>query len=347
LRYITQTGSRRALVHVVKMLLSRTSPETNGCDSGVALEMLRSTMSSISISELSRGEMITIVSSQEDGQQTTFSIPRELLVSQSEYFAAACSRTFYEGQCGSVKLEGIPNWIMNCFVGWLYVGRIECELSLASDIEAFPNSTLKDRPGIYSFAKPIQVNPRNPVTWHWQALFEIYVFADRFSSRNFRNAVVEVCQIKLWEITPKSYPSPRNEDIAAVANRLPRTSSLYRLLVDDAVFAERYPIFSPNGLMVADCSAVGAEFLAECFLLLKRQQAALKCESCGHTRDEWITLFGGDVMQQKCYPIDHKPEDLEYPFRLYGWCHYHEHINKREKELCRLRWNAVCHRLQP
>ncbi|KAK5127408.1 hypothetical protein LTR85_006747 [Meristemomyces frigidus] len=55
---------------------------------------------------------------------TEFQVPRALICGKSAYFEKAFSVTFTEGHEGVITLPDVELWIFECFVGWLYTGRV-------------------------------------------------------------------------------------------------------------------------------------------------------------------------------------------------------------------------------
>ena len=180
----------------------------------------------------------------------------------------------------------------------------------------------------------------DPITWDWEFLLDVYVFADQYDTRHFRSAVISIIQIKSLQSKPRYYLKPSAHEMARVFGQLPQSSPLYKFLVDILVW-----YLSP-GEVVEEWDVLPSEVLAAAWLKTKRLEAFRSCSLClGRT----IVTKGvcGCVENyecircQPCDSITHKGLNTALPSYLQDMCQYHEHESEEEKALCRKRWQLI------
>lgn len=164
--------------------------------------------------------------------------------------------------------------------------------------------------------------PHNPLTWGWLDLFELYVFADKYSTRGLRLRVFDIIQIKLVRndsITQSSLP----EALEYLTGNLPKDSKL----VD--MFARKYRFFTPAWYEISQdyLSTFPASFLARALMHTARYRAATACDAC--KRGEPAAPCVG-----------HTKDDLKSLRRLPS-CIFHEHgDDEEESTACAAAWKA-------
>lgn len=62
-----------------------------------------------------------------DPSKMTFTIPKGLICSRSEYFQRVFGGDFIEGKAGVLELDDVTPRTFRCFIGWLYCHRIFIE----------------------------------------------------------------------------------------------------------------------------------------------------------------------------------------------------------------------------
>lgn len=162
------------------------------------------------LEELCQPTMVSIMIVDGD-ESETFYVPRELICTRSDYFRATFKGHFSEGKSLTTTLEDTPIWTFKTFVGWLYTSRLVLPQKPA------------DLLGETSEAK-------DPTTWPFKTLFELYVFADRFDTRMLRRLVIERIIFKI--ASGEGYPEL--SEIAFLYESLPRASPLIRFICYDA-----------------------------------------------------------------------------------------------------------------
>lgn len=168
----------------------------------------------------------------------------------------------------------------------------------------------------------------DPITWPWQWLFELYIFADKYSTRQLRMEALVTMQLKLHVKQPRSYGLPGRQATVFAVQNLPLSSPLYRLLAD--IYGVQIGVRSHgrNPLeQVNHISSLPADFLAACLIALKRHDSAKSCQSC----------VPGTPHSGEC---GHTEEDRN---RVRGRhpCVYHEHgEDDEEAARCALQWES-------
>ncbi|KAK3702033.1 hypothetical protein LTR37_015147 [Vermiconidia calcicola] len=177
---------------------------------------------------------------------------------------------------------------------------------------------------------------RDAVTWPLRELFELYVFADGYPTRDFRMQIFEIIQIKMLQERPREYLLPTPATVACAVERLPPSSPLYRLLVDCTALWLDLDTYGNNKQKKADCLEVlPSHFLAQCLVTCKMHSDASGCSICGSNES---------VLE--CQSESHSIEDLLAPGQR-DPCSYHEHGgDDEERARCSLRWESMRYRFQ-
>lgn len=168
----------------------------------------------------------------------------------------------------------------------------------------------------------------NPVTWPWDELFDLYVFADEFDTRPLRNHVMELIQVKTLQLSPLQYAIPSVESIAGVLSQIPASSKLYRFLVDMYARGLRD---RGNGPQDSEAlSQLPSDFLAECFIVLRKRDRAFESEPNLRYRRAQMTMRA---------PHNRNKRTL----REMNPCAYHEHPKEESDErlICKMRWDQI------
>ncbi|KAK5715383.1 hypothetical protein LTR15_010026 [Elasticomyces elasticus] len=110
----------------------------------------------------------------------------------------------------------------------------------------------------------------DPVTWNWQSLFELYVFADMFETRRLRTAVMEFIQKKTFLSMTREYLLPDTAACGMVFRNLPETAGLYKWLVDVTVYTNA--LSTPESFQLLPPQALG--------MLLNKSLQLANCSSC-------------------------------------------------------------------
>lgn len=103
-----------------------------------------------SVSHLYNPEMVQVTVSPQAGStvKRSFTIPKALICSRSEYFEKMFQGVFAETRNGLAKLNDVAPWVFRCFVGWLHTHRIFHEPGQV-DAVGF-HTTSKERTNAYS-----------------------------------------------------------------------------------------------------------------------------------------------------------------------------------------------------
>ena len=282
-----------------------------------------------------------------------FAVPRGLIGAKSAYFDKCFRNGLQETASRQVKLLDVPPYVARCFVAWLYTGRIcydEDRLD-PSDIERNGGKVRSDNRRLVekqsrngnngqtsteSLPKPDAGAPdeddyADPVTWPFEQLFGLYVFADEYDSRGFRVAVMEVIQVKLDQRSPRSYLLPSSDSVKWAVSHLPSSSKLYHLLRD--LYATQLGLHNAGGNAQAQgeyFASYPASFVADIFVAAKRRGNAAICQRCAvkGTREE-------------CNEPVHHTKDDRLPPGQKDPCTYHEHEGDAEKAYRTMRWEAL------
>ncbi|KAI5359752.1 putative BTB/POZ domain-containing protein [Septoria linicola] len=163
------------------------------------------------------------------GNDRNFQKLRPLLCGKSAYFQKAFQeKTFREGQEGILELEDMDEWLLECFIAWIYTGSIVYEPADAT-------SSLKDLSG-GDGDDDDEGAPADPATWSYESLFKLYVFADRYDTRTLRNDMMDVILQKGLQRKPKVYLWPETSSNAIAFDNLPESAALVRFIIDIHVY---------------------------------------------------------------------------------------------------------------
>ena len=172
------------------------------------------------------------------------------------------------------------------------------------------------------------------VTWPYILLFELYIFAEKYSIRNFRIKIFENIQVKTAQTQPRRYYLPSFPVVGYAVERLHPTTPLYRYLVDCvAVWIGLPHDDKDNQKQSEQLEVLAVPFRAQCLVTAKWCQSALKCTKCGP-----------DGTEEECNSVYHSEEDALHPCDL-DPCSYHEHgDNDEEQARCCLRWESMAYK---
>lgn len=284
-----------------------------------------------------------------------FTIPRGLISGMSEYFEKAFNGQYEEGKTGFIALPDVELWIFECFVGWLYTKELFSD-PLAADTAKEPAIIDRRRPlspilehaltattvvsedaststdnvssgkettteqASHTWKLPDEQDDNNPVTWTWQNLFDLYIFADKYDTRRFRTDVITVIQQKAFQAHPRQYPLPDYIDCADMFNGLPESSPLYKFWIEVLTY-------DTQPLKIQDSYAY--EVLPRCVLstLLARKAQLVWCQTCPDC-----------ICGRLCTSDGHPDIKSIRPSYNASFCEHHEHTSELERKLCEARW---------
>ena len=168
----------------------------------------------------------------------------------------------------------------------------------------------------------------DPLTWPWIWLFELYVFADKYDTRDFRMSLFVTIQAKFQVQKPQQYDSPNRWDMSFIAHKLYPSSPLFQLLAD--IFSCLMPVGTEDHSKQQQAVMFGqllpADFLAACFIACKRRLSAICCVQCREPKTP-------------CDSHEHTASDFQAPQDL-DVCFYHEHMDEEEAERCVRVWDS-------
>ncbi|KAK5127595.1 hypothetical protein LTR85_006935 [Meristemomyces frigidus] len=178
------------------------------------------------------------------------------------------------------------------------------------------------------------------VTWPWHDLFELFIFANKYDTRRFRNALVELVQIKALQCRPKTYTWPSARNLCFAFDNLPATSTLYRFL-SDMITWELEP---ENAQQYA---GLPQQVLATAWFQAKQRLAWRMCGKCAKRRD----VFADTCARATCGTCSGRRKKVECgaahaeqsgrpPYER-DICLYHEHETAEESALCKKRWELI------
>lgn len=226
----------------------------------------------------------------DDEETLTFTVPRELLCANSAYFTGIFKGGFVESETRFTEVRDTDFDIFACFINFLYTRRI---------VSAYGWQCNNSHERL-----------DHASTWSFSILFALYIFADKYDSKGFRDAVFEKIQLKTLT------RSPGLPNITTMCQNLLSASPLYRLTVDLRLRCHH----DEN-----DLHEYPAEFLAECLVLSRRRLEAISCQICG---------WRGTMLV--CDSTTHSRQDVEDQWGEGSWCQFHEHSDGREKRVCEL-----------
>ncbi|KAK5115005.1 hypothetical protein LTR85_010043 [Meristemomyces frigidus] len=279
------------------------------------------------VESLYRPIMVTI---QVGSPPQEFQAPRGLICGQSAYFERAFNERFAEGRANSTSLPEVECWVFEVFIAWLYTQR----LSPARRDSLIP-----------SLAKTTRTATRRPkfnvasetTGFHvaYQALVELYVFGDRYDTRNFRRTVIEYIQIKAFQVQPHKYSAPDIYSLKLAFTSLPPECQLYQFFFDLLTWDTR-------AMQKASVYAtLPAEVLAASWLRLQQIRDRNRCERrdahAGHQ------CGGNDCERCKSKPACDDPchGSVTVPKYHTDLHAHHEHETEEERSLCVKRWEVI------
>lgn len=247
----------------------------------------------VDLNELLSGTTATITAKPLADSDTpssyTITVPCALVCGLLEHFETALNSGFAERQVSTVTLTDVEPWLLRLFGSWLYSTNLSYD---DQTVLSFP-AHLKD---IIKRDKDAHENlPRAPVSWSCEVLFQVYQFADQYSTRLLRQAVFTEVQYKLLRLRPSIYQVPDMEAIAFVANSLPATSPLWQLLT----YVVAYDYVSG---FADDISSLPSDFLAECLRLCQSGEGRELREKpwC------WLHEHEGEHERVECFATEHE-----------------------------------------
>lgn len=228
-------------------------------------------------------------------------------------------------------LPDVAQDVFEVFIGWLYTQRVYHERpeergnaarsdegDSGADAEdparsASNEDTEGDATGPHNQDETVDYS--DAVTWSWSILFEIFIFAEKHDTRRLRNAAIELVQIKTLQWKPKTYDMPIPSALCFAFENLPKTSALYRFLVDlmtwevDAPKDARFAEGLPQELLAASWQHLKLILACRaCKKCINRREVLLKtcssstCAACSVRRKAVECKAGHAVMQDKRAP---------------------------------------------
>lgn len=168
---------------------------------------------------------------------------------------------------------------------------------------------------------------RQPVTWDFFWLLELYVSADKFDCRDLRMKVFEAIYQNIYQKHPKRY-HVTTAFLKKVAEILMPNSPLFRPIADFAAFAQDPVARMEDQIRVYE--AMPSAFASRALVAIKRMDRANACKKCQKNETG-----------EECKDESHSKEDTRLPLHR-GFRDYHEHGDRlKEKRRCEERWTAV------
>ncbi|KAK5697266.1 hypothetical protein LTR97_007402 [Elasticomyces elasticus] len=267
--------------------------------------------------------MVSIIV-EEDDEIKKYQVPCGLLRASPEYFDKAFGEHFAEAKNGEIKLPDTKAWVVECFFGWLYSQKVFWE---HQDSRTLRQPKLEDDVALDTDG--VQGNLSNdelldPVTWNDDDLLDLYIFADKYSTRRLRNSVIGFIQTKLFQTKPVEYKHWALDTCGFAFAHLPEASPLYKLLMDMIVHD-----VEPESIT----KCCNYEFLptsALCQLLARTAQLARRA-NCRRCRNGHGCRRDGSHEGM---------ENLQPPY-VGSFCLYHEHDSEEEQKICEIRWKKI------
>ncbi|KAK5725004.1 hypothetical protein LTR17_013390 [Elasticomyces elasticus] len=258
----------------------------------------------------------------EEDQQGEYQVPRGLICASSEYFDKAFGEGFEEGKTGEITLPDTKIWVFECFIGWLYTQKVFWEHQDSRSLE----QPMLDR---FTTAKPAAdyldvADLLDPVTWKFEDLFDLYIFADKYDTRRLRTAVMTLIQTKLFQSKPMSYAGLIFSECTVAFDNVPDSSPLYKLLVD-------LMIYDMDPLDLTEHDNYQHLPLSVCSEILSRTAQLVRCLRCDECQQSAL-----------CNDSDTHP-DVKSATPTYDtdFCKYHEHDSDEERRLCVRKWGQI------
>lgn len=171
---------------------------------------------------------------------------------------------------------------------------------------------------------PCEDDPVRPVPWSYHALFELYIFADRYDTLALCQQAMSLIQLKHGMEKARVCAWPSIEDISYAARNLPTTSALRKFLVGLISKDFKLSAFGRNKDYCAETLGdLPADFLAECLVSAKAERSAVGCKDAG------------------C-PI-HAKGDVEDKANIHDF-HEHEKGSKQVETACIVAWDFLIER---
>lgn len=161
------------------------------------------------------------------------------------------------------------------------------------------------------------LDPDRPTTWPWALLVNLYIFGDRFDTKQLRVDVID------WMMTKAEGSS---EDLTFLTvthafDNTPASSPLRSFLVHhmayNCVFDNRR----------GDIATLPIEFLVRVLEINTQRLAPKQCQQCWQSAKNKV-----DGLGVRRSVVLHGPEDVP-PFRKER-CSYHEHVTDAERVIC-------------
>ncbi|KAK5688819.1 hypothetical protein LTS10_000797 [Elasticomyces elasticus] len=256
----------------------------------------------------------------EDDEQQEFQVPRGLICASSEYFDKAFGDGFEEGKTGKITLPDTKLWVFECFIGRLYTQKVFWEHQDRTSL----GQPILDR---FITAEPVAdylniADLVDPVTWKFEHLFTLYIFADKYDTRHLRAAVMDLIQTKLFQTIPVRYVFLFLDCIIAF-NNLPESSPLYKLLLDLVAY-ELLPLDPEER---EDYEQLPPSVCSDILDRITQLARYLSCEEC--------------QKNTSCEDVSHPDIKSAGPPFKKDVCNYHEHDSNEECELCVRKWGQI------
>ncbi|KXT06910.1 hypothetical protein AC578_7169 [Pseudocercospora eumusae] len=251
-----------------------------------------------------------------------FTVPRALICAKSDYFNKAFQQHFEEGKQGVIPLVDVKEWVFECFVGWLYTERIFWEPINELD-DAGPTPSSVSDPGSNNKQNGHEGDRHNPISWDYCYLIALYIFADKYDSRGFRNDTIMAFQQKSLQMLPRSYNWPHDGQSRNVFEALPESATLYRFVLDAHVFSIPPDSLSNGGHFVKFPSQTLA-------VMAKKAMQLARCKECGKCQ-----------AKEACDEGSHRDVKCCKPDYYVDICSYHEHESEEERKSCKKRWAGL------
>ena len=266
-----------------------------------------------------------------------FSMPHHHICSESPVFKKKFAVS------STTRLVNVRPWAFRVFVRWLHKGDIYYDskrteptrrhLSVQDDSSEL-DITDEEWVTALEAAEVIETTRadyRNPETWPYSWLFELYVFACEYEVRLFRLDIQDTIHIKLIE----KPVLPSSAELASVVKKLPHEDTLYNFLADWFSNANTGRIGRAKSELAEECSVLPSYFLCLSRSMRDSRHAAENCSIC--------SLNSTD---KKCSAQHHSKKDSTRP-HLKPPYFYHEHFNsKEERSRCYWRWMSKLYHIR-
>jgi hypothetical protein len=306
-----------------------------------------------------------------------FVVHQSFLCAKSPYFEKALSGSFQEALTRFNRLPDVSPVLFRLFVAWLYHGDLgyvpRSESTIDEDFRTlevteedlqengahqstYPSEVNNDTESIDSddaisdeeVTEPVSViviantsdhhtptssestneplssstpsyQGEHPDGWPCAVLVKLYVLADRFDVRELRTDSLDT----LIRATEDDVSVCRSNIIRYIYLNTPPGSKLRTYVVHLAAFGLA---FSED---ISVWTTYPAEFLAAVMIKNSRRLPDKQCKTCY-----------GDALEEKfmlAHEIGERNTEQDLPPYATDLCFYHEHLNKEEREACRLR----------